>query len=167
MADDLTTRLELPLLFAGQALKELFHNQALARLDVLVQPVALSADLTAPPPSPAPGETWIVADSAGGDWAGHGGEIASWANGWLFVRPLAGWQIYVADRQCCMRFDGHEWAAAAVRPDGFYVAGARVVGTQQAAIATPAGGANADLEARVAISDILAAMRAHGLIEAG
>ncbi|HLZ79899.1 MAG TPA: hypothetical protein VKQ09_11235 [Sphingomonas sp.] len=35
---DATTRFALPLIAPGQAQKELFHNEALARVDALLQP---------------------------------------------------------------------------------------------------------------------------------
>lgn len=41
----------------------------------------------------------------------------------------------------------------------------RVVGPRQAGIASPTGGTTEDVEARTAIDSILAALRAHGLIE--
>ena len=43
MSDDSTARLALPFLAPGQAQKELYHNEALSRLDLLVQTVVLSA----------------------------------------------------------------------------------------------------------------------------
>jgi hypothetical protein len=38
MTDQISARLALPLLAAGQAGKEVTHNEALTRLDMLVQP---------------------------------------------------------------------------------------------------------------------------------
>jgi hypothetical protein len=49
---------------------------------------------------------------------------------------------------------------------GLFIAGEQVVGSRAAAIATPSGGVNVDAEARAALSQILAALRQHGLIEA-
>lgn len=49
MADG-TDRLRLPLLTAGQAQKEVTHNEALLLLDLLVQASVQSAGLTSPPP---------------------------------------------------------------------------------------------------------------------
>ncbi len=90
-----TDRIGLPLLAAGQAQKELAHNEALLLLDLVSQPVAQSADLTAPPGAPAAGQCWIVAPSASGDWAGRDGALAGWTdNGWRFAMPAEGWRAW-------------------------------------------------------------------------
>ena len=68
-----TARFALPLLHAGQAQKELFHNEALVLADGLLQPCVEALGLDTPPPSPAPGQCWIVGDSPTGAWAGFGG----------------------------------------------------------------------------------------------
>jgi hypothetical protein len=44
------------------------------------------------------------------------------------------------------------------------IAGNKVVGAQQPPITLPQGGANADSEARAAISMVINSLRAHGLI---
>jgi hypothetical protein len=76
-----TARLSLPFIMAGQALKHITHNDALNRLDALVQPVVESAALATPPTSPLPGEAWVVPSGATGAWAGHAHEIAAWQDG--------------------------------------------------------------------------------------
>lgn len=165
MSEDASARLSLPFLAAGQAQKEVMHNEALQALDMLVQPVVLSADLSTPPGAPGEGECWIVAASPDGDWTGHAGDIAQWtADGWRFALPLAGWRCFVLDRGAAMTHDGGDWQDEAVRADGFYLGGERVVAARQPAITAPAGGAVVDLEARAAIAAVLDAMQTHGLI---
>lgn len=165
MSDETTPRLALPCLAAGQAQKEITHNEALQRLDALVQPVVLSADLAMPPDSPAPGACWIVAAGASGAWAGHTGAVAQWtAGGWRFLTPAAGWQVRVVDRDAVMIHDDSGWMDGAVRADGFYVAGEKIIGSRMADIAAPVGGATTDDQARMAIGQLLAALRGHGLI---
>jgi hypothetical protein len=164
MSDEASARLSLPFLSSGQAQKEVTHNEALQRLDLLVQPVALSASLSTPPLSPDEGACWIVAAAPDDGWSGHEGDIAQWtAGGWRFAQPSAGWECHVLDRAGMMRFDGSQWRDGAVRADGLYVAGVRVVGAQQDAIAAPSGGTVVDGEARAAITAILDTLQAHGL----
>lgn len=160
-----TDRLGLPLLAAGQAQKEVAHNEALLLLDMLCQPAVESADLSAPPGTPEPGQCWIVAATPTGDWSGMASALAAWTgNGWRFARPAPGWRAWVADRGGAMRFDGSQWADEEARGDGYFVGGQRVLAARQAAIAEPVGGASPDAEARAAIGAILAALRQHGLI---
>ncbi len=160
-----SARLALPLLQAGQAQKEITHNEALTRLDMLVQAVVESADLATPPASPAPGQCWIVAASPGGAWAGRAGTIAAWTDGgWRFVAPVEGMAVQVRDRGHDVTWDGSAWRDGAVRSDGFYQGGVRIVGGRGAAIADPIGGTVIDGEARATIGAILAMLRLHGMI---
>jgi len=57
-------------------------------------------DLTAPPGSPAAGDSYIVAASATGAWAGKDGQVAQWnGSAWVFGVPRLGWLCYVEDEQ--------------------------------------------------------------------
>ena len=160
-----TDRLSLPLLAAGQAQKELTHNEALLLIDVAVQPVVESADIFSPPATPDPGRCWVIAGPATGAWAGHENAIAAWtAGGWLFALPQNGWRAWAIDRGNMIRFDGVDWLDEPSRAGGYHIGGERVVGSRQPAIATPSGGMTQDTEARGAIASMLLAMRAHGLI---
>lgn len=166
MTSDATPRWALPHLFAGQAQKEVFHNEALARIDMLLHGAVESADEDVPPTSPDDGQCWIVADGASGSWFGQDGSVACWTGGgWRFAAPRVGLTLRVVDRGHMMYFDGSDWQDAAVRGDGFYVGGERVAGTRQPAIANPVGGSSIDSEARSSLVAILNAMRSHGLIE--
>ncbi|WP_176590385.1 DUF2793 domain-containing protein [Sphingobium sp. EM0848] len=166
MMMDATFRWALPQLFAGQAQKELFHNEALTRIDMLLHGAVASADESAPPEVPAMGDCWIVAAEAEGDWAGREGAVACWTEGgWRFVVPRAGLSLWVADRDHVMAYDGAVWRDAAVRQEGLYFGGSRVVGARGTGISDPSGGVTVDAEARSAIGAILNAMRTHGLID--
>lgn len=162
---DATPRWSLPLLFAGQAQKEIFHNEALWRIDMLVGGAVESADMAMAPANPVIGACWIVGAGADGEWEGHVDAIACWTEGgWRFVPPRVGLSVLVSDRGHSMTFDGMAWADDALRADGLYVDGGRVVGPQQAAINAPGGGSTVDAEARAAVSAILGVLRSHGLI---
>jgi hypothetical protein len=90
MAD--TPNLVLPYLAANQSQKHVTVNEALRRLDALVQITVQSAALATPPVSPTEGQRWILPASPTGAWAGHAGQIAAWQDGaWAFYAPLDGW----------------------------------------------------------------------------
>lgn len=106
--------LSLPLIQGGQAQKHITHNEALRRLDALVQPVALDMDLTAPPALPDEGDRHIIAPGPTGEWAGQGGAIAvREGQAWAFVAPAEGWQVYVIALGAVVTFDGTTWQQAA------------------------------------------------------
>jgi hypothetical protein len=90
MAD--TPNLVLPYLAANQSQKHVTVNEALRRLDALVQITVQSAVLATPPGSPVEGQRWILPAAPTGAWAGHAGQIAAWQDGaWAFYVPLDGW----------------------------------------------------------------------------
>ncbi len=90
MAD--TPNLVLPYLAANQSQKHVTVNEALRRLDALVQITVQSAALAAPSGSPTEGQRWILPAAPTGAWAGHAGQIAAWQDGaWAFHAPLDGW----------------------------------------------------------------------------
>ncbi len=87
-----TPNLALPLLAAAQAQKHVTVNEALARLDGLVQLSVISSALTSPPATPAEGDRYIVATGATGAWAGWGDSVALFSGGaWLRLIPQNGW----------------------------------------------------------------------------
>lgn len=102
--------LSLPLIQAAQAQKHVTHNEAVMRLDLLVQLSVLNRTLTAPPASPAVGDRHIVAAGATGLWAGQSKKIALWQDGvWQFTQPLVGWQAWVAAETKMAVYDGSTW----------------------------------------------------------
>jgi hypothetical protein len=114
---DSSPRLQLPLLLPNQAQKHVTHNEALRRLDALVQLAVADRDLTAPPASPEEGACWLVGAGASGDWAGHDDEIAAWQDGaWAFIAPATGWRVYVADEALLCVWSGAGWTEAVPAP---------------------------------------------------
>lgn len=165
MGMETTPRWALPLLLAGQAQKELFHNEALVRIDALLHGGAESADQTVPPADPTVGQCWIVAAEPIGAWSGQAGNIACWSEGgWRFIGPRKGLTLAIADRGHELCHDGDQWRDASLRPDGLYLNESKVIGPRGGAIAGPFGGATVDVEARNTINAMLAALREHGLI---
>lgn len=165
--DATSDRLALPLLATGQAQKELTHNEALARLDMLVQPVVEAVGFDTPPEAPEAGACWIAGSGASGAWAGHAGDLACWtAGGWRFVRAFPGMTVWSkADAALAVHEEGG-WIVGEPTLRALRIGGLRVVGERQAPIPGPAGGGVVDAEARFAIEALLAALRGHGLIAA-
>jgi len=165
MTEDSTARWALPLLQPGQAQKEMVHNEAIARLDLITQGVAL-AILDTPPVSPEPGQAWIVGDGATGDWAGKAGHVAGWtAGGWRFVAPRDGMKLWLISEGLNARYGAGGWTPGEETAAHLSINGAQVVGPRRPAIADPSGGSVIDIEVRAALTGILAALRAHGLVE--
>lgn len=139
-----TARFALPLLFQGQAQKEFYVNEAHTLLDALMHPVIEGAD-AAPPASPQEGQCWLVSGAASGAWIGREGMLAVYAeSSWLFVAPVQGMRVFDKSAGQSKTFDG-DWNAAA-------------------APATPQGGTSIDAEARMAIGEIIAALRLAGIL---
>lgn len=109
---DLSPILSLPLLQASQAQKHITHNEALMRLDLLVQLTVADRTRMAPPPSPVEGQRHIIAAAPTGAWAGQAGRIALWLDGvWQFIAPLTGWRAFVNAETVEVTFDGTGWVA--------------------------------------------------------
>jgi len=162
---DLTNRLGLPLLAVAQAQKEMTHNEALALIDIAVQPVVQAVGLDSPPVAPIGGQCWIVGANASGVWAGQAGALAAWtAGGWRFIKPFEGMQVWSNSDQTMARYESASWLKGVLRGSMIRIDGTKVVGVQQLAIASPSSGVVVDAEARTSISAILSALRAHGLI---
>lgn len=162
---ELSPRFALPLLEAGQAQKEIVHNEAITLLEALVQPVAETLGDSAPPATPIAGRSWIVGAGPGGDWAGQAHAVATWTEGgWRFVAPIEGMSLWVAASSLCARWRAGAWELGVARAAALSIGGDQVVAARQPAIADPAGGTSADAPARAAVTAILAALRNHGLI---
>lgn len=141
-----TARYNLPLLFAGQAQKEVFVNESLARLDALIC-LAIEGEQAGPPTAPIDGQAWLVANAPSGDWAGQSGKVAArQAGNWLFIAPRDGLKLLNRATGQELRFAGG-WKTAA-RP------------------IAPSGGTVIDTEARASIAQIITALTACGLVTA-
>ncbi len=141
--DSRTGRYDLPLLFTGQAQKEVFVNEAICRIDALLH-LAVEGTQSDPPGAPLEGQTWIVDTGATGAWSGMDGHLAAWqAGNWIFVQPRPGMRAFVISTAASMHFtDG--WNAV-LRPP------------------LPSGGSVVDAEARSAIEQIIGALAQYGI----
>lgn len=108
-----TNRLTLPLLAAAQAQKHVTVNEALMRLDGLVNLVLTSVSTATPPVTVVDGMCYGVPAGAVNLWAGHEGAIAIGSNGgWVFAQPEAGWRAFIGIKACRRSIRGWiGWAA--------------------------------------------------------
>ena len=162
---DLSDRFKLPLLAAGQAQKEITHNEALTLADMLLHCVVVSVAPAIVPSAPVPGQCWIVGNSPSGAWAGQAGAIAGWsAGGWRFAASVEGMAVWSLADSLVVRRSGALWVAGSLTATSLKIGGNQVVGARAASIASVTGGSVIDGEARAAVNAILVTLRAHGLI---
>lgn len=120
MFDTDTANLGLPLLQPSQAQKHVAVNEALMRLDGLVNLVLKSVERTLPPETVTDGACFAVPAGAAGAWAGAAGKVAVGSNnGWVFVAPQLGQRAFVADRGMQAVFNGTEWILGALTLGSF------------------------------------------------
>jgi Protein of unknown function (DUF2793) len=114
---DTTTRLDLPYILPAQAQKHVTHNEALLRLDAVIQ-LVIDSDSLDPPASPSEGETHWIGGTGTGAFAGHDGTLAVRQDGaWTFITPRAGWQAVFRDMGELKIFDGSDWQSPALPED--------------------------------------------------
>lgn len=113
-----TALLALPLIMPSQAQKHLTHNEAIKRLDALVQLSVASRSTTAAPTPATEGERYILPAGASGAWAGQApGTVAIFRNGtWEYETPSEGWLAWVSSESALVVFDGATWEDAVGQP---------------------------------------------------
>lgn len=103
---DTTARLDLPFILPAQAQKHVTHNEALQRLDALVQ-LAVITSAASPPDEPVEGEIHWVSPPATGLWSGHAGNLALFQDGiWVYIVPRPGWTAIFLEDERLKIFDG-------------------------------------------------------------
>lgn len=113
MSDDHSARLTLPYLAAGQMQKHVTLNEALTRLDALVQTAVVSRTTAAQPTSAADGALWILpAGATGGDWGGKpaGALMRAEGGGWTEVAATDGLTALVQDTEELVVRHAGAWA---------------------------------------------------------
>ena len=145
MSNGQSPRLALPLLAAGQAQKEMTHNEALILIDILTHPVIENVELATPPPTPEAGKMWLVPAASTGAWSGQSGRLAAMTEGgWRFFDAFEGLILWDRARAKQYRFHNGDW----VVPNN---------------VAEPSGGTVIDAEARATLANIAALLVKWGL----
>jgi hypothetical protein len=112
-------RLDLPFVLPQQAQKHLTVNDAMRRLDVVVQTAVVSATLAKEPATARAGDLYILPASATGTrWATmKPGALALFEDGgFVEMAAVAGQIAYVADSGAFLLFDGAGWTDRPFRP---------------------------------------------------
>jgi hypothetical protein len=109
-----TNNLAISFLEQSQSQKEVTINEALVRLDAILNRGAIDKDIATPPVSPVNGDTYIIAATATGDWFGKENQITFYHQGWKFIAPQEGLQIWVNDEDKFYVFDGSVWQISSV-----------------------------------------------------
>lgn len=71
-------------------------------------------DLATPPGTPSDGDTYIVAASGTGDWAGLDGHVVVWddtASAWVDFTPGTGWVAFIEDEFKLSAYYSSAWSA--------------------------------------------------------
>ena len=107
---DTTPRLALPELAAAQSQKHVTLNEALIKLDALVDLYLLGQYIVTPPTSPSDGDTYLTGASCTGAWSGYDYKIAACIDGgWRFYTPFNGLRAYVASTGSAIMYVGGSW----------------------------------------------------------
>lgn len=112
MSDEHSARLQLPYLVAGQMQKHITLNEALTRLDALVQTCVVSRTLTDQPDDPADGDIYILPDTASGEsWAEMpaGSLVRFDAGVWVTSPVVEGLLALIQDEAQFVVRSGDDW----------------------------------------------------------
>ncbi|MBO9099251.1 MULTISPECIES: DUF2793 domain-containing protein [unclassified Rhizobium] len=116
---DQTANLSLPYILPSQAQKHVTHNEALQRLDAIVQ-LAITATRSSPPPDPiSEGDCYLVASAATGIWSGKSGQLALRQDGaWIFLQPRTGWRAWFTADNRLRVLEGGTWSEMSLPSEG-------------------------------------------------
>ncbi|MDQ7812826.1 DUF2793 domain-containing protein, partial [Brevundimonas sp.] len=120
MSDDQSARLGLSYLAAGQMQKHVTLNEALTRLDAVVQTAVVSRTAPAQPAAPVDGALYILpAGATGAAWTGlpEGALLRAEAGGWSVVEVAEGLIALVLDAGELVVRDGGAWVPLGERLD--------------------------------------------------
>ena len=108
---DITGNLGLPFMMPNQAQKHVTHNEALLRLDSLVQ-LVITGPAASPPDGAKEGDCYAIGKEAAGAFEGRAGQLAVRQDGaWTFLAPRRGWRGFRLSDLARVTYDGKDWAA--------------------------------------------------------
>jgi HK97 family phage major capsid protein len=164
----ITERAETSILRDPYSKKPYVYFYATLLLDAVIHGCCAGAPTNVPPQAPDSGMSYICGLAPTAAWAGRANCLACWTDGgWRFVDPFDGLEIVDSTSGRTWRFMTGQWSSGILQAIEIRVGGLKVVGSQVPAIVSATGGNTVDVEARSALSQVLQALRAHGLIAAG
>jgi hypothetical protein len=103
----------------------------LRMFQALIQPNVINLSTTAPPGSPANGDTYVIASGATGAWFGLDAHIAYWtlddpafpSGRWDYYASQKGWQVISQVNNGLYEFNGTAWVGQRVASFNFQVDG--------------------------------------------
>lgn len=104
-----TPHMVLELLEQSQAQKEVTVNDALFRIDAVLNSGAITRGGNTPPVSPQDGDVYIVGAAPTGAWAGKALQIAYFHQIWRFIIPRAGMLMWVIADNNHVVYNGTVW----------------------------------------------------------
>lgn len=107
-----TNHLGITLVEQSQAQKEVTVNQAITRLDAILNTGAKSRTTNTPPGSPATGDLYIVGGTPTGAWSGQAGKLAYYDQAWQFITPNEGISLWVNDEDLIYSYNSSAWVAS-------------------------------------------------------
>jgi len=118
MSHDQSARLGLPYLAAGQMQKHVTLNEALTRLDALIQTAVASRTIMTEPEAPDDGRLYILPEGAEGPgWSAFaaGTLIRVESGGWTGIEVADGQLVWVEDEAAFVVRDGDGWSPLGAR----------------------------------------------------
>lgn len=105
-----TNHLNISLVEQSQAQKEVTVNEAITKIDAILNTGVIDKDISNPPVSPAEGDVYIVGPAASNEWDGQDNNVAHYTNGlWNFIIPNEGLTLWARDEDAQYTWDGASW----------------------------------------------------------
>ncbi|MCM2400978.1 DUF2793 domain-containing protein [Rhizobium sp. S153] len=106
---DITSNLALPYILPAQAQKHVTHNEALQRLDAIVQ-LTIAGSLHEPPAEAEEGDCYWVLSPASGAFSGKSERLAfRQDDAWIFITPKTGWRAFDLTENSIKVFAATAW----------------------------------------------------------
>ena len=103
-----TPHLQLPFVQQNQVQKEVTVNEALLKIDALLNTVAIDY-LNIPPETIENGDLYIIGDSPEEAWSDYAGFYAFFYFHWRFIKPGSQTRVWVSNHKSFYYFDGVTW----------------------------------------------------------